>query len=262
MYPQKIHHYLQSFFKENDCPILSDHAHYLIVQLTVEMDKKMMNRPYYWQYIEATGDEPIPAQLTFITNKNELTDKITGEVIHAGSPRLSQIFSLMNEMGAVVRMYEVGKSGVETILTPWVIINYKVSYYSHQTKEFIYSLGMNLMTGEVLKDFQESLLTRSLQTEIPKHTFCLPYTIKPENAVDRLDAILENVIRKDDHTWAEEAKQRWEKEKMILDYFYEDTTDKPERYQIEQQALAEQYEANIQIDIINGGLFYLAAYPS
>lgn len=258
MYPQTIHHYLKSFFTEKNCPILSHHAHYLIVQLTVDMDKKMMNRPFYWQYIEATGDEPVPAQLTFITNKNALTEKMTGEVIHAGSPRLAQIFSLIKEMGSAVQMYEVGRSGVETILTPWLIINYKVSYYSHQTKEFIYSLGMNLMTGEVLKDFQESLITRSLKSSLPEHVFCLPYTIKPENAIERLDAILENIIRRDDHTWAEEAQKRWEKEKMILDYFYEDMTKKPERYQIEQQALAEQYEANIQIDVINGGLFYLS----
>lgn len=257
MSPETVHHYLQSFFMENNCPILSDHPHYLIVQLTIELDKKMMNRPFYWQYIETTGDEPAPAQLTFITNQHELTEKITGEIIHIGSPRLAQIFSLIKEMGSAVKMYEVGKPRVETILTPWLIINYKVSYYSHQTKDFIYSLGMNLMTGEVLKDFQESLLTRSLQTEIPKQAFCLPYTIKPVNAIDRLDAVLENVIRKDDHTWADEAQKRWAKEKLVLDFFYEDTVEKPERYQIERQALAEQYEAKIQVDVMNGGLFYL-----
>lgn len=257
MYPQQIHNYLQSFFTENNCLILSTNEHYLIVQLTIEMDKKMMNRPFYWQYIESTGGEPAPAQLTFITNKNALTEKVNGEVIYFGSPRLTQIFSLIQEMGSYVQMYEQGQPNVETILTPWLIVNYKVAYYSHQTKEFIYSLGMNLMTGEVLKDFQQSLMTRPLQATIPANVFCLPYTIKPENAVDRLELILENVIRKDDHTWAEEAREKWGKEKLILDYFYEDTDIKSERYQTEQQALADQYEARIQIDVINGGLFYL-----
>lgn len=257
MYPKQIHNYVQQFFIENHCPILSNHDHYLIVQLTIEMDKKMMNRPFYWQYIETTGDEPIPAQLTLITNQNALTEKIMGETVHAGSPRLTQIFSLIQEMGSFVQMYEKGKGNVETILTPWLIINYKVSYSSHQTKEMIYSLGMNLMTGEVLKDFQESLLTRPLSPTIPEHVFCLPYTIKPANAIDRLDDVLERVIRKDDHAWAEEAKEKWEKEKLVLDYFYEDIDDKPERYQTEQKALAEQYEAKIQIDVMNGGLFYL-----
>lgn len=257
MYPQQIHSYLQQFFQKNECPILSASEHYLIVQLTIEMDKKMMNRPFYWQYIESTGDTPAPAQLTLITNKNALTERMTGEVIHVGSPRLAQIISLIEEMGAFVKMYERGTPQVETILTPWIIINYKVAYYSHRTKEQVFSLGMNLMTGEVLKSFQESLATRALQSTMPQHTFCLPYTIRPQNAIERLDELVEGVVRKEDHTWAEEAKEKWEKEKLVLAYFYEGIDDKPEHYTIEHEALAEQYEAKIKIDVINGGLFYL-----
>lgn len=257
MYPQQIHNYLQQFFRENHCPILSASEHYLIVQLTIEMDKKMMNRPYYWQYIESTGDTPAPAQLTLITNKNELTERITGEIIHVGSPRLAQIISLIEEMGAFVLMYEQGVPHVETILTPWLIINYKVSYYSHRTKEQVFSLGMNLMTGEVLKDFQESLVTRPLQPTLPHHTFCLPYTIRPENAIKRLDDLVEKVVQKEDHTWAEEAKEKWEKEKLVLAYFYEGVSDKPAHYTIEHEALAEQYATKIKMDVLNGGLFYL-----
>lgn len=257
MYPQQIHNYLQQFFIENHCPILSASEHYLIVQLTIEMDKKMMNRPFYWQYIESTGDTPTPAQLTLITNKNALTERIMGEVIHVGSPRLTQIISLIQEMGAYVQMYEKGAPQLETILTPWVIINYKISYYSHRTKEQILSLGMNLMTGEVLKDFQESLVTRPLQSTVPPHTFCLPYTIKPKNAIERLDNLVEKVIRKEDHSWADEAMQKWEKEKLVLAYFYEGMADKPAHYKIEHEALAEQYETKIEIEVINGGLFYL-----
>lgn len=258
MYPQQIHHYVQQFFEENNCPILSEHAHYLIVQLTKEMDKKIMNRPFYWQYIESTGDKAVPAQLTFITNKNALEEKIVGEVLHFGAPRLSQLFNVTKEMGSFVRMYEHNEKQDQLVLTPWLVINYKVSYYSHRTKETIHSLGMNLMTGEVFKEFQENLFSKNLQPTAPRQAFSLPYTIKPMNAVERLDAILENYILQDDHSWVGKAKERLEKEKLVLDFFYEDVDEKPARYKQEREALKKQYEAKIHIDVINGGLFYIA----
>ena len=101
MYPQQINGYLHEFFKENNCQILKDHDHYLHVQLTIEMDKKIMNRPFYWKYVESTDDEPRPAQVTLITDKNRLVDDIKGEVIHFGSPRLTQLFQVTNEMGSI-----------------------------------------------------------------------------------------------------------------------------------------------------------------
>ena len=70
MYPQQVHSYLQQFFTENDCYILGESAHYMTVQLTIDMDKRIMNRPFYWQYVEATDGEPNPAQITFITDQN------------------------------------------------------------------------------------------------------------------------------------------------------------------------------------------------
>lgn len=257
MYPQQIHNYIQQFFIENDCPILTEQPHYLIIQLTEAMDKKIMNRPFYWQYIESTGGEAMPAQLTLITNNNELDHQITGEVIHFGSPRLAQLFHVTGEMGAFVCLYEQVGESKDVILTPWLVINYKVSYYSHCMKESIHSLGMNLMTGDVYKEFQESLLTKPFQETVPKNTFQLPYTIKPARAIERLDAILENYILQDDHTWVNEAKEKWEKEKMVLDYFYEGVEIKPERYERELDALEKQYEAKIKIEVINGGLFYV-----
>ena len=54
MYPQQIHQYVRRFFIENNCAILRENDHYINVQLTVEMDKKIMNRPFYWKYVEST----------------------------------------------------------------------------------------------------------------------------------------------------------------------------------------------------------------
>ncbi|MBE1554670.1 YqhG family protein [Sporosarcina limicola] len=259
MYPQQIHGYLLQFFKENNCRILNDNDHYINVQLTIEMDKKIMNRPFYWKYLESTNGVPNPAQLTFITDKNKLVEDIKGEVVHFGSPRLSQLFQATNEMGSFVQMYEkvLDKPGERMILTPWLGVNYKISYYSDQTKEILYSLGINLMTGNVIEGFQESLSKVDLEKTVSGNTFNLPYIIKPIRALERLDAVIENSIQQDDHTWAEEAKMRWQKDRKVLEFFYEGVENKPDCYEIEKEAMDQQYEARIKIDIINGGLFYV-----
>ncbi|MET1014841.1 MAG: YqhG family protein [Paenisporosarcina sp.] len=259
MYPQQIHSYLHNFFTENNCPILTNHQHYMTVQLTIDMDKRIMNRPFYWRYLESSGGEPNPAQITFISDQNKLVEDIKGEVIHFGSPRLNQIFQVTKELGAFVQMYERVSHPLETktILTPWLGVNYLVSYYSDQTRETLYSLGINLMTGQIEDLFQESLAELKLDSIMSDGSFTLPFMIKPVRGLERLDAAIDNLIQNDDHSWAEEANKRWQKDRKVLEYFYEGVEDKPECYEMEKKAMDEQYEAKIKVEIVNGGLFYL-----
>lgn len=258
MYPQQVHSYLEHFFSENNCSILGKNDYYITVQLTIDMDKRIMNRPFYWQYVEATNGEPNPAQVTFITDQNRLEEKIIGEVIHFGSPRLSQLFQVTKKLGAFVQMFEmVEEHDIKPLLTPWLGVNYKVSYCCDQTKEMIYCFGINLMTGEIVEDFQETLCNINLDAVKSVDAFQVQYIIKPIRALKRLDEKIENLIQQDDHTWAEEAKKRWERSQRVLDYFYEGVENKPECYEIERKALEEQYDSKIKIQIINGGLFYL-----
>lgn len=69
---------------------------------------------------------------------------------------------------------------------------------------------------------------------------------------------MEQEIKQDDHSWAEDAKARWREDEELLDRFYEDEEEKPEYYHVEKEALRTQYEPIISVDIINGGLFYLS----
>jgi hypothetical protein len=259
MYPQQIHGYLQKFFTENNCDIIKSNNHYMTVQLTIDMDKKIMNRPFYWRYLENTDGVPNPALLTFITDQNKLDEDIKGEVVHFGSPRLTQLFQTTKELGAYVQMYEkvLDNPKTKTILTPWLGVNYKVSYYSDQTKEMFYSLGINLITGNMIDGFQEWISGVELDSTMSDDAFKITYIIKPLRALERLDSAIENIIRKDDHTWADEAKIRWKKDREVLEYFYEGVENKPECYEMEKTAMDQQYEARIKVEIVNGGLFYL-----
>ena len=259
MYPQQIHGYLRQFFNENNCPIVNGNEHYMTVQLTVEMDKKIMNRPFYWRYIESVNETPNPAQITLITNIQQLNDGVKGEVVHLGSPRLHQLFQVTKDMGSYVKMYEQlqTRQGEQAVLTPWLSVNYKISFRSQQTKEALHSLGINLMTGAVFQEFQGKLNNLNLAMEPPENIFNLPYIITPVRALDRLDAVIDRIVGEEDRNWAVESKKRWQKDQAVLDYFYEGQDVKPECYEIEKQAMEERFKPRITIEIVNGGLFYL-----
>lgn len=46
MEQREIHTFLLRFFQANQCDILEESAGHLTVQLTIEMDKLIMNRPF------------------------------------------------------------------------------------------------------------------------------------------------------------------------------------------------------------------------
>ncbi|ARK24424.1 hypothetical protein SporoP37_06895 [Sporosarcina sp. P37] len=258
MHAQEIHTFLHQFFKENHCEVLHGNEHYLTVQLTIDMDKKIMNRPFYWRYVESVNETPNPAQLTLITDMQHLNSGIKGEAIHLGSPRLHQLFRVTKEMGRYVKMYErISDAHSQVILTPWIGVNYKVSFISHQTKEMLYSIGMNLMTGAVMNGFHETLCTRQLSSEPSEQVFHLPYIITPARGIDRLDQVIDQIIEGEDQSWIEEAEKRWKRDQAVLDYFYEGQEQKPEYYDVEKQAMEERFKPRITVDIVSGGLFYL-----
>jgi len=258
MYAKQVHDYLKTFFKETNCDLLADEGHLLSVQLTVDMDKRIMNRPFYWQYIEATNSQANPARLNLITDRTKIQNQFMGEIIHFGSGRLHQIFKATKELGSFVKMYQHnnGNEG-NRMLTPYFCVNYKVSYYCDQTKEVLYSLGINLINGEIEDNFHEYVSQLELKPNIQENAFCLQYIIKPARALERLDSMIQNIIQNDDHSWAEEAKKRWAKELEVLNYFYEGVEDKPESYEIEKKGLEERFNPRIKVEIINGGLFFL-----
>lgn len=259
MRQQEIHRYIQRFFHENNCIVLDESSDHLTVQLTIDMDKRIMNRPFYWSYVESGGVEPNPAKLTMITNPTQFSASLAGERIHFGSPRLHQLFQVTKEQGAFVQLYEMPglNQTSQSTLTPWLGVNYKITYSSDRTKEMLYSLGMNLMNGAVIDGFQESVRKLELGPSVAANTYYLPYNIPPMRALDRLEDVMENVVNQDDHTWVEEAKQRQVRDLRVLDYFYNGVENVPESYSLEKKAIEEQYETTIKIEIINGGLFYL-----
>ncbi|WP_077213952.1 YqhG family protein [Bacillus dakarensis] len=259
MQQQEIHQFLEKYFLANGCEIIENKDGYMTVQLTIELDKELMNRPFYWHYVEKIGGEPNPMKLTFITDQQSVPDDVKGEIIHFGSPRLHQIFQSTKNLAGYIRLYENHQAGggQQVPLRPWLGLNVKISYQCDRKRDIFKSLGLQLINGQVVENFHDHLLNVNLTPKIPDYSFTLSPLIMPKSGVFRIENLLKQEIVQEDHQWADEARERWQKDLQLLEHFYEDLEEKGESYDIEKKALQEQYEPKIKISIINGGMFYL-----
>ncbi|MDQ0218339.1 hypothetical protein ELQ35_12400 [Peribacillus cavernae] len=259
MQQQEIHNFLITYFQSNNCEVVENQPGYLAVQLTVQMDKELMNRPFYWHYLEKTGGIPNPMSLTLITDPLKAPEDLKGENIHFGSPRLHQIFQSTKKLAGFIRLYEDTKSYStgQYPLYPWLCLNVKVSYQCDRKKDVFISAGLNLISGEILEDFHHRVLALEVTPKIPDFSFTLSPLIMPKSGLSRLDTFIRRTFEGDDHSWAEEAVKRWDNDLELLEHFYEDMEEKSESYYTEKKALRAQYEPKIDISVVNGGLFYL-----
>ena len=260
MQQQEIHKFLERYFLANNCEILDKQSSYMTVQLTIELDKELMNRPFYWHYLEKTGGVPNPMCLTLITDPDKVPENIKGETIHFGSPRLHQIFQSTKNLASYIRLYEKSTTfeNKQTPLRPWIALNVKISYQCDRKKDVFKSIGLSLINGQMVQQFHDKLLKMNLTPKIPDYSFTLSPLIMPKSGVARIENYLKGEVEKESHSWAEDAKKRWEKDLHLLEQFYKDDQDKADSYQVEKQALQDQYEPKIIMSIINGGIFYLS----
>ncbi|TCP31159.1 uncharacterized protein YqhG [Scopulibacillus darangshiensis] len=251
-----IHNYLEQFFRANECDIIENRQDGLLkVKLTTDLDKLMMNRPFYWHYIEKIGGTPETATLTLKTNQLDEG----GEFIHFGSPRLHQIFSSTKKLAPYIRLYhdKIQSHNMSTPLAPWLGINIKVSYQCDLKKDELLSLGLHLINGTIATHFHDQMEKLTLTPKIPNYCYTLAPLIKPFSGIRRMEVFIQEQIHRENHKWADDAKERWQNDQQLLEHFYEEDNEKPEAYLQEKAALKDQYEPNIHVQIINGGLFYL-----
>lgn len=261
MQQHEIQDYIEKYFTANECDIRKVANGCMEIQLTVEMDKLLMNRPFYWHYLEKTGGIPNPMKIVLQTEPGEVEGvEKKPEFIHFGSPRLHQLFQTTKELGAFMRLYEDvnAQKGIFVPLEPWLCLNVKVSYQCDRKKDHLYSIGLQLINGMIKNDFHDYIETLSLTPRIPDYCYTMSPLIKPVSGFKRIENYLEQEISNDDHTWADEARERLKDDQELLEHFYESAEEIPDTYEVEMEALKELYDPKVKIEIINGGMFYLA----
>lgn len=258
---ENLHNFLQDYFIANHCDVKVNGEN-VDVQLTDKLDERLMNRPFYWQYVKKLGINGEPQTLRLTTKQENLDTDY--ELIHFGTPRLQQIFSHLAEQGKCVRLYESVHVFEQTALHPWLVVNLKINYTGKQKKEELKSIGINMINGIMINKMFDSLEKISWQTKISDYCYTISPLIKLKNGYQRILNYLTEQIKTPEHGWAVDSWQTMEEEKELLNYFYSDSASNQEQelYEMELATIEDRYQPKIEFEVINGGIFYVCQSTS
>src|SRR5690625_2924579 len=109
-----------TFFQANHCTIEENSSH-LKVKLTKEMDQALMNRPFYWHYMESTNQVGVPQTVSFSFHKN--ADTKDSPFVHFGCPWFQKLKKYLTEHCTLTLAYEAVNGRKKTMLQPWLLAN-------------------------------------------------------------------------------------------------------------------------------------------
>lgn len=248
-----LHEFLQIYFESHHCDLIYNENGVLTVQLTEELDRALMNRPFYWHYMKNTGQIGEPMQLTLVTDPEKRDEK--GERIHFGSPRLQQIFNHLKQKSDNIKLFQVVDTTYNIPLYPWLVTNIKISYEGKQNKEELFSIGLHLVNGTMKLDMMKLLQNIPLHMTISDYCYPISPLIKINSGFMRVETVLDNYIKNQDHQWAAESMQTLQEEIQMVEHFF--TEKEQDKLNKEINELTNRYSPKISYEVSNGGLVYL-----
>ncbi len=256
-----IKEFCKSFFVGTGCHIVEEGPGHLAAKLTIDTDKDLMNRPFFWVYAEKCGIKAEPLTLSLIFDEKEVPESFKGESVQYGSARLHQIMNAAAKRGNFTRLYQQddaihSANRYAAPLIPWLGLQYNVQFVCDQKRNEIHSVGVNLFSGHVLNDFLDKINSFTLVTKVPAYRHLLQGNLQMNHGVERAELILKQYLDRVDMTWANDANERLEDELYILKSFYGE--EKPDEWEQRHQELVHLYSPRVQVDLINCGLFYLS----
>ncbi|GAA0443492.1 YqhG family protein [Lentibacillus halophilus] len=249
-----LHHFLESYFTAHQCSIVHNDEGMLTIQLTEAMDRALMNRPFYWHYIKKMGYAGDPKQLTLITDPEKRDGK--HEWIHFGSPRLHQILNHLHDNETYTKLFERINTNQKTALFPWLVTNVKISYEGKQKMDEMVSIGLHLINGTMKANMMDELRNKTIQASISDYCYTMTPMITLSSGYKRIERVLEDYIRNQQHDWAERSLETMEEEISLLRHFYKGE-DQESDIRKEMDEIKRRYYPCIHFSVVNGGLFYL-----
>ena len=137
-----------------------------------------------------------------------------------GSRRLEQLFGIVRTKGKYVQMFEdvhIARGAPPAAFTTWLGVNYKVEFCCDMKRDELHSLGISLLTGHIVEDFQEALSSLPLTPRLPPNVLVQRPVWSIRRAIAALEAHIERDIRNYNHDWAASAKARLDDELARVD---------------------------------------------
>ncbi len=186
----------------------------------------------------------------------------TGTFTYELDPRRTEreIMGTLDERSTVLPRFFFEKPTLS--YHPELLVNFRVSFETDEKVEELYSLGIDLVSGEIDSNLQRELSAKKLHSNPPKKNLekrKIAYREGYDSLVNHLKWQLQN----HDSTWIKSAQARWEEEVQYLEAFYRGNLDDENVKEAESsfyRRLAEGYrkfQPFVKIHLMNVGLVYL-----
>ncbi|MCX7571443.1 hypothetical protein OS242_15945 [Tumebacillus sp. DT12] len=219
---EQIQDFCRRYFQAVDAPILIDQPDFLQVELPRDIDKELTDRPFYWMYVEATGQNPANSvlSLSFAPGvEMEGVERI--EFVTLGSFRLNKIIESVQKRGRFTRAYQTGAGTAGRALSPYLLATFKLSFVADRRRDEMVSYAVDLRSGQVFREAYGEIERLTL-TDAPARTVT---TSSPSLSLSEGYHIIRQAVEGDisalDHTWAEEANEHLAREREQLETYYE-----------------------------------------
>jgi hypothetical protein len=262
-----VRSFTERYLQSHHCHMIESTPSHLITQLSIEVDKELLNRPFYWMYVEKMNLPPQPSRFCFIFHPEETPADLHGEYLFHGSQRFTQMLESAQKLGQFVRLYQeprgLDRYGHSKSYTPWLGIHFKISYVCDQKMDRLSYLGFNLQSGEIREGFYQRIQPLSWTSKLPaqRHTVSPRFSIT--EAVGECEYYLQDQLENEERIWQQQALARLTQELEQLDRFYPDEANISEELHKEkkqrQRETMWQYHPRVEIKVINAGLFYVEA---
>lgn len=248
-----IEKFLTSFFTQHGCTIEKKEPGLLDVQLTKQLDQAIMNRPFYWHYMTATGKKGEPMKLTYCYQKEKISKET--EWIHFGTPNMNQIFNYLDLTSRYIQVFEQLKVQEKTALYPWLLVNLKLSFKGRHIREDVLSIGLNLINGQLIKNAMETFEKRRLDESIQPNCYTISPMIKVESGFRRIENYIERYLLKQNYRWVIDSSESLKEELLWLNHFYKD---QQKRKNLKNEIIQtyKRLKPEVSYQVINGGLVY------
>jgi hypothetical protein len=210
----------------------------------------------------------------------ELLSKYPGsELVTQGSYRLQWFIDGIRQRGHIVKgtyPYDLDprkiQREIKALLTgpsqfffehpllsyqPYLLVNFKASLETDEKFEELYSLGINLVSGEINHQLLPALSGKKIIRDKPRKLE--KRRISYRDGFEALWNHLRWMLKNHDRKWLESAKYRWEEEIGYLESYYhdrEETGDQASFYRRVAETYRK-YQPSIHIEIGNVALLFL-----
>ncbi|GAA3400427.1 YqhG family protein [Paenibacillus hodogayensis] len=197
--------------------------------------------------------------------------RIPREEMTFGSKRLMQLFDTVKSIGKYVQLFEIPESSARVIsgsagFSSHLVVNVKIELSCDMKRDEMHSFAVDLSTGELSAGFNESLAGKKLTPRLPPNVYIARPAVTLARARTIVEQHIEKMLKRYDHSWAKEARERLNDELERVDRYYEDAVkgledearqQAQEQWNKRREELDWQYRPRISAFVINGGLFHL-----